>query len=300
MSAAEKAVAADAASAATAATASTAATAGNAATLDSTTGAAATLDPTASDSDHGASFTPASIVAGAPREAAPRTSPETAVPGASSTAAPASGLEMLGSSPLAAELSKGLPQSEAGSAATERCAGLEYANMKKEEAREHYKDRRRKELLQQGEVDRVKRRKKNDHSISRGEKYSRRLKMNQDSAAAARAAQDAYIKALEGLVETGEEEKSMMDLEAMNLRVEREQLVQRLSVLHHDAEKILLDADRNHVSNLPETVVAEGTDSLRLLQKMQEVYEGDGGTSALTDEAEFARGLMGSMPAPAV
>lgn len=290
MSAAEKAVAADAASAATAA---------NAVAAVNSTGSAATADPATSASGPGTSITPGLVVANASRDAVAAAS-LTEVPGASASTASAPGGETPANTPLAGAAARGLPSTAAGSGATGRCAGIEYANWKKEEAREQYKDRRRKELLQLGEVERVKRRKKNDLSMSRGEKYSRRLKMNQDSAAAARAAQEAYIKALEGLVETGEEEKNMMDLEAVNLRVEREQLVQRLSVLHHDAEKTLLEADSSHVTNLPETVVADGTDSLRLLQKLMEVYESDGGITALTDETDFARGLMGLMPAPAV
>lgn len=256
-------------------------------------------------SDPGASFAPASPMEGVVAATVVAT-PEavtTSVSAAGAASAPGAEVPAPASSPVPASADAAITELQGplvASAPSGRCAGLEYANLKKEEAREQYKDRRRKELLQLGEVDRVKRRKKGDGSKSPGEKYSRRLKMNQDSAAAARAAQDAYIKALEQLVETGEEEKNLMDLEAVNLRVEREQLVQRLSMLHHEAQKSLLEADANHVSHLPDTVVPEGTDSLRLLQKMMEVYEGDGGTTALTDEADFARGMMGLMPAPAV
>lgn len=120
----------------------------------------------------------------------------------------------------------------AGSVVTTRCAGLEYANMKKEEAREEYKDRRRKELLEQGELERVKRRKKNDASMSEDQKYHRRLKMNQDSAAAARHAQEAYVATLEELVQTAEAEKATLAMEANNLRAERDELARKLNTLH--------------------------------------------------------------------
>lgn len=169
--------------------------------------------------------------------------------------------------------------------------------MKKEEAREEYKDRRRQELLQLGDVERVKRRKKNDSSMSDVQKYSRRLKMNQDSAAAARAAQEAYVSTLERLVETGDAEKSMIDLEASNLRAERDQLAHRLNALHYEVMKGVPDATAGPPpQNQPQQV--DGASSLRLLRKMMELF--DGNHAAVTNDAEFARGMLGLMPAPAV
>lgn len=113
--------------------------------------------------------------------------------------------------------------------------GLDYAVMRKEKAREEYKERRRLELLASGEVERTKRRKKNDTSMSENQKYHRRLKMNQDSAAAARHAQEVYVETLEKLVETTEAEKSILSIQALNLRHERDELLRRVSSLQAQA-----------------------------------------------------------------
>jgi hypothetical protein len=178
-----------------------------------------------------------------------------------------------------------------------RCAGLEYANMKKEEAREEYKERRRRELLSAGDVERVKRRKKNDSSMSDVQKYSRRLKMNQDSAAAARAAQDAYVSTLEKLLETGEAEKTMIELEAGNLRAERDHLAHRLNALHKEVVKSVPEAAAGAAKTRADV---EGAGSLQLLRKIMELFATDESTAVVTNEAEFARGMLGLMPAPAV
>jgi hypothetical protein len=181
-----------------------------------------------------------------------------------------------------------------------RCAGLEYANMKKEEAREQYKERRRNELLSAGEVDRVKRRKKNDGGMTDTQKYSRRLKMNQDSAAAARAAQEAYVATLERLVEAAEAEESMLALEAGSLRDERDLLAQRLNGLHYEVV-----ASLSTVPGVPPAVapppIVEGASTAGLLRKMMELFSTDGNAaSAVTNDADFAKEIMGTVPAPAV
>lgn len=191
-----------------------------------------------------------------------------------------------------------------------RCAGLEYANMKKEEAREEYKDRRRRELLHQGEIERVKRRKKNDSSMSDDQKYHRRLKMNQDSAAAARAAQDAYVSTLEKLVETAEAEKGMLSLEASNLRQERDELATRLNALHQQVVSALplvaeavggagAAVDGEQVGGMGD-VLDDAPSSALLLRKMMELFDSPEVPSSMTNDAEFARGMLGIMPAPAV
>jgi hypothetical protein len=115
-----------------------------------------------------------------------------------------------------------------------RCAGLEFARMKKEEARDRYKEQRRAELQRQGDYERVKRRRKNDVSMSDHQKYTRRLKMNQDSAAAARNAQDVYVQTLEQLVETGEAEKSLLLREMSAVRADRDALARRVTSLQQE------------------------------------------------------------------
>jgi hypothetical protein len=196
-----------------------------------------------------------------------------------------------------------------------RCAGLEYANMKKEEAREAYKEKRREELLEQGEIERVKRRKKNDPSMNDDQKYHRRLKMNQDSAAAARHAQEAYVSTLERLVETAEAEKSILALESATLRAERNELADKLNALHHKVassvpavvSKVEATVDggdggpddvEDHRGVPPEDF--DYPSSALLLRKMMELFDSPEIPSAMTNDADFARGIMGIMPAPAV
>lgn len=112
-----------------------------------------------------------------------------------------------------------------------RCEGLEYAHLKKEEAREGFKEKRRRELEAMGQGDRTKRRRKNDTSMSENEKYRRRLKMNQDSAAAARHAQEIYVATLEDLVEKFEGEKKKMEMDVGALQNERMVLVRKVAML---------------------------------------------------------------------
>lgn len=243
------------------------------------------------------------------------------------TAAEAAGAASASQSPL--------PSSSA------RCAGLEYANMKKEEAREEYKDRRRRELLEQGQHERVKRRKKNDASMSEDQKYHRRLKMNQDSAAAARHAQEAYVATLEELVKTAEAEKATLAMEASTLRAERDDLANKLNSLHQqvaasvplvsDAVATAAAASAAGYSSVETSAVTPDTafedallssmddpcldgssdplDSLSrndpagaviLLKKMMDIFDLPEIPSSMNNDTDFARGIMGIMPAPAV
>jgi len=75
--------------------------------------------------------------------------------------------------------------------------GVSYALQVKAAARAEFKARRRQELLNAGNFDRVIRHRRNDPSLSAREKYLRRLQKNQDSAAAARFAHDSYVACLE-------------------------------------------------------------------------------------------------------
>jgi hypothetical protein len=223
-----------------------------------------------------------------------------------------------GSGPAPAYLpsASNAPARSAATSPGARCAGLEYANMKKEEAREEYKMRRREELLEAGELARVKRRKKNDKSMDDTAKYHRRLKMNQDSAAAARHAQEAYVSTLEKLVETAEEEKVRLAIESQHLRDERDELATRLNALHSQVASsipVVADAaeaavDHPHPApNAPQPPAGghgpapmDPTSSALLLRKMMELFDSPEIPSALTNTADFARGIMGIMPAPAV
>lgn len=184
-----------------------------------------------------------------------------------------------------------------------RCGGLEYANMKKEKAREEYKEKRRLELLANGEYDRTKRRKKNDTSMSENQKYHRRLKMNQDSAAAARHAQEVYVSTLEKLVETTEAEKSILSLEAVNLRAERDDLARRVRALQQDLSS--LHAPNKGTENsviaesggMPQDAPADPGATHLMIRKVLEMMEAPDGIGA---PAEFAKSVVGIQPAPAV
>lgn len=194
-----------------------------------------------------------------------------------------------------------------------RCNGLEYANMRKEKAREEYKEKRRLELVASGDVDRTKRRKKNDPTMTENQKYHRRLKMNQDSAAAARHAQDVYVHTLEKLVETTEAEKSVLSIQAMNLRSERDDLARRVHVLQHKLSAAQVQ-NRPTEGTVVEESPAQGTVPHHASTQGQ---EGNADANAHTNvifkkmleimdapsngtPADFSRNIVGIHPAPAV
>ncbi len=158
--------------------------------------------------------------------------------------------------------------------------------MRKEKAREEYKERRRLELLQSGDVERTKRRKKNDTSMTENQKYHRRLKMNQDSAAAARHAQEVYIQTLENLVEVTESEKSVLSIQAHNLKNERDDLMRRVSQLQDQLNNAQRAPDRGPGAD---KILAQSSLEMRTVF---ELMEGHGGT-------EF-RAPGGMQPARAV
>jgi hypothetical protein len=198
-----------------------------------------------------------------------------------------------------------------------RCAGLDFANMKKEEAREEYKEKRRTELVQLGELGRIKRRKKNDSSMSEDQKYNRRLKMNQDSAAAARFAQDVYVQTLEELVATGEAEKTLLVRAASKLRSERDALAGKVHSLQHvlvaaysnaGSEPSLVDEEQDEpfaacFVNEPAFVLEEQQDpasSSLVLRKMLELFDLPETAPASEYDPDLSRGIVGIMPARAV
>lgn len=79
--------------------------------------------------------------------------------------------------------------------------GVAYALYVKGLARNEFKARRRQELLDSGNQGRIQRHRRNDTSLNAQEKYLRRLRKNQDSAAAARYAHEAYVGCLEDQAE---------------------------------------------------------------------------------------------------
>jgi hypothetical protein len=193
-----------------------------------------------------------------------------------------------------------------------RCAGLDFANMKKEEAREEYKEKRRTELVQLGELGRIKRRKKNDSSMSEDQKYNRRLKMNQDSAAAARYAQDVYVQTLEELVATGEAEKTLLVRAASKMRSERDALAGKVHSLQHGLVAAYSNAASDEEQdepfaacfvNEPAFVLEEQQDpasSSLVLRKMLELFDLPETAPASEYDPDLSRGIVGIMPARAV
>lgn len=109
--------------------------------------------------------------------------------------------------------------------------GLPYAELCKERAREQYKEAKKSEYLANGNFDRMKRRKKNDTSMTPRQKYIRRLRMNQDSAAAARHAQDIYVRVLEKLVKTSEEERRTFAMETHQIKTRNNHLHRKVMEL---------------------------------------------------------------------
>lgn len=120
----------------------------------------------------------------------------------------------------------------------ERVGGLAYAELCKERAREKYKDMRKNEHLANGNFDRLTRRKKNDKSMSDRQKYNRRLRMNQDSAAAARHAQEVFVSVLAVLVGMLEDEKKTFSDELDQIRSQKERLEEKVAQLQAKVEEL--------------------------------------------------------------
>lgn len=116
--------------------------------------------------------------------------------------------------------------------------GLAFAELCKERAREQFKERKKNEHLANGKFHRLKRRKKNDTSMSDKEKYVRRLQMNQDSAAAARYAHEVYIQVLEKLVKMSEEERGSFSMEMQRVRAQNEHLQSKVQELQAKVDQL--------------------------------------------------------------
>lgn len=129
--------------------------------------------------------------------------------------------------------------------AISQMGALSYAEHCKERAREHYKEAKKNEYLATGNFDRMKRRKKNDTSMTPRQKYVRRLRMNQDSAAAARHAQDIYVRVLENLVKSSETEKLSFSL----AKDENEHLRRRVAQLQARVDELEQERSSNLMSS---------------------------------------------------
>lgn len=168
--------------------------------------------------------------------------------------------------------------------------GLPYADLCKEKAREAFKEMKKNEHMAKGEFDRMKRRKKGDTSMTPREKYVRRLKMNQDSAAAARYAQEVYVHVLEKLVKTTEEEKKGFILQVQQLQNENARLKGKVHQLQ---------------TSQPVDALFEAPEKLRKvygdaqLSKLIDMMTDPETVSAQDNDPNFAAGNMGTGPAHA-
>lgn len=131
--------------------------------------------------------------------------------------------------------------------------GLAFAELCKERAREQFKERKKNEHLANGKFHRLKRRKKNDTSMSDKEKYVRRLQMNQDSAAAARYAHEVYIQVLEKLVKMSEEERGTFSMEMQRVRAQNEHLQSKVQELQAKVEELQAEEHGDPYADVKQT-----------------------------------------------
>jgi len=114
--------------------------------------------------------------------------------------------------------------------------GVAYALYVKNNARNEFKARRRQELVDTGNSARIQRHRRNDTSLNAHEKYVRRLRKNQDSAAAARHAHEAYVGCLE-------EQAASYDTQVSAAQQEL-----AVSLMERDKEANLLQHNQTHHS----------------------------------------------------
>lgn len=146
-----------------------------------------------------------------------------------------------GTSQVISHLISGGPPTDIDPHVVCQMGGLAFAELCKERAREQFKERKKSEHLANGKFHRLKRRKKNDTSMSEKEKYDRRLQMNQDSAAAARYAHEVYIQVLEKLVKMSEEERRTFSIEMQRIREQNEHLQCKVEELECKVEELLAE-----------------------------------------------------------
>ncbi len=140
--------------------------------------------------------------------------------------------------PSPASLPGMLDASAYASGPASRRRGIEYAKRVKDNAREEFKEKRRRELEASGEGERIKRRKKNDTSMSEDQKYRRRLQKNQDSAAAARHASESYLTELERQVKAYDEDMTRMEDKVRGVEFERDEYARINTVLMERNRKL--------------------------------------------------------------
>lgn len=167
--------------------------------------------------------------------------------------------------------------------------GLRYADLRKEQAREWFKDQKKNEHMAKGEFDRMKRRKKGDTSMTPREKYVRRLKMNQDSAAAARYAQEEYVSVLEKLVQS-------VETELGHVRQQNTVLQKKVTELQSAAE----DGTKFNVQSFLDAPEQFRKYDPHALSKWLDMVTSPPPVSAQDNDPNFAAGKMGIQPAPAV
>lgn len=151
------------------------------------------------------------------------TSKEKAASSAGSSEAGNRGTGVQAPTSLACDPMRGMLEAQAlATGPAFRGRGLAYAQHIKALAREEFMEKRRRDLEAMGEGDRTKRRKKNDTSITEHQKYRRRLQKNQDSAAAARFAQDAFLANLEAQAEAYDLDMTRMEDNCQKITAERD------------------------------------------------------------------------------
>lgn len=154
--------------------------------------------------------------------------------------------------------------------------GLRYAELRKQQARDLYKDQRKSDYLATGNFGLLIRKKKSDSPMSAAEKKDRRLRKNQDSAAAARHAQKVYVSVLQGLVQNlGEELRTV--------RAQNEMVVKQYEELQQGGITSLME-----VPTLDKLALNKWLDLTT------------GMPPPALDESHFAGGVMGVQAAPAV
>lgn len=180
-----------------------------------------------------------------------------------------------------------MPQHEA----EKTCGRLRVAREQMEAAREHWKEQRRHQLSERGEGNH-RRLVKGDSSLNEMEKYRRRLRKNQDSAAAARYARAVYISALEKCVTSAEAQQSMLSLEAAGLRADRDALAAHVLEMQEELAGLLQqqdDCDGNNANGVDTNASTE-----LLLKRTAQSGDLPGTVTS------FAESLMGVKAAPAV
>lgn len=139
--------------------------------------------------------------------------------------------------------------------------GVAYALYVKNLARQEFKARRRQELVDTGNQARIQRHRRNDTSLNAREKYVRRLRKNQDSAAAARHAHEAYVGCLED------------QAAAYDTAVATAQQELAISEMQRDKEAALLQHNQTHHTAVVQQLLEVRRDVEEMEQQQQHQYQ---------------------------